>query len=230
MGFLEFLKRWPKVEGEIGYFNLTEWWLSTFTEVERNHIESVYRPLGCSLDDETPRPLTQGQISWSSGSASKLLYGLASWFYNPVDRYIAHRILAKAEELAESSGDVLDLHFTYHAMIQIYYKDRDAGPVALNDAIVACEKQIALSPKTIEAFKKEFPDHPLPNHLGFTQLAIIREKQGDYIEAIRLSKLAMEQGWSGDWEDRITRYEKKLNRGKVLNKKKGEMKKGKEPN
>jgi len=41
-------------------------------------------------------------------------------------------------------------------------------------------------------------------------LAIIREKQGDYPAAIRLSQEAMKQGWRGaGWEGRIQRCQRK---------------------
>jgi hypothetical protein len=80
-----------RVEEEICYFGLAEWWLSTFTEAERNYIESFYHPfsfkvsLGDSEFGEMPkldvslsysygggtekdeRPLTQGQYSGYSG-------------------------------------------------------------------------------------------------------------------------------------------------------------------
>jgi hypothetical protein len=55
-----------------------------------------------------------------------------------------------------------------------------------------------------------------PIGTSFYQLTVIRDKQGNYEEAIRLSRLALEQGWAGDWERRIVRYEKKLlKRGRV---------------
>ncbi len=44
------------------------------------------------------------------------------------------------------------------------------------------------------------------------QLAIVREKQKNYTEAIRIAKEALSQGWSGDWERRIVRCKNKLTR------------------
>jgi hypothetical protein len=49
----------------------------------------------------------------------------------------------------------------------------------------------------------------LPEHVGYKQLAIIRERAGDYAEALRLSKEAKREKWAGDWENRIARLEKK---------------------
>jgi hypothetical protein len=96
-------------------------------------------------------------------------------------------------------------------MVPIYYRDRDTDPDALAAAIDACEKQIALGPEAAEAFEAEYPtDSTLPSHRGFTQLAIIREKEHNYADAIRLAQDAMSQGWAGDWEKRIERCEKRL--------------------
>ncbi len=108
-------------------------------------------------------------------------------------------------------GCVLDLHFTYSEMIPIYYRDRDGDSAAVDAAIATCEKQVALAPEAAQAFKVEYPtDSELPGHRGFNQLAIIREKERNYPEVIRLASEAMAQGWAGNWENRIARCEKRL--------------------
>lgn len=38
-----------EIKGEIGYFGLQDWWLSSFTQVERDHIEDVFHPMGSGL-------------------------------------------------------------------------------------------------------------------------------------------------------------------------------------
>jgi len=206
--------RQPKIEGAIGHLGLTDWWLSTFSESERERIESLYQPMG----HPRPRPLTQGQIVATSQRPAQLLWGLASWLQKAPDRPLARRVLAKALELARAANDVLDQHFTYQTMIETSYKDRDADAGALDMAITACEEQIALAPRAARAFRSEYGDGSLPAHRGFEQLAIIREKQGDYAEAIRLSRLALEQEWAGDWRGRIARCEKKALRQAVRHK------------
>lgn len=193
-----------RIRGAIGYFGLDEWWLATFTEAEREYIESIYHPFG----DPNPRPLTEGGILSTTQTAAGLLNGLATWFKRGNDRHIAHRLLAKAEAMAGS--DILDRHFSYQGMIQTYYPDRDRDPRALPKTIRACEKQIALAPKAAKAFKEQYRGALLPHHVGFTQLAILREKEGAYAEAMQLSRVAMKQGWAGDWGKRIARCEAKL--------------------
>ena len=176
----------------------------TFTETERKYIDSA------SMSPTGGGPLTEGHISYSSGTAAQLLSGLATNFYKPQDRRIARLMLSKAEELAKASGNVLDLHFVYAGMVKTFYADRDTELGALDFAIAACEKQIALAPEAAKAWKSEYPKEPLPAHTGYTQLAIIREKQKNLREAISLSRLATEQGWAGEWEQRIARNEKRL--------------------
>jgi tetratricopeptide (TPR) repeat protein len=207
MSFFRRSSRAPKVGGEIGYHGLADWWLSNFTEEERNYIESRYKPLGLGTTNE--RPLTQGTNSWSSGRAAQFLSGLSTNFQGPKDRHIARRLLIKAEQVSGST--ILDRHFVYSEMIQVYYRDRDNDPNSLDEAIRACEKQIEIGPEAVQAWRAEYPtDAELPAHRGFTQLAIIREKERNYAEAIRLAKEAMEQGWAGDWDTRIARCETRI--------------------
>lgn len=110
------------------------------------------------------------------------------------------------------TGNGLDEHFKISEEIIICYRQRDKIPGMLERAIETCRKQIDLSSKAAQLFKDEYPNQPLPCHVGYDQLVIIYSKQSKYKEAIDLCKQAKEQGWCGDWDRRIKRYEKKLNR------------------
>jgi hypothetical protein len=210
--------RQETVEGFIGHYGLSDWWLATFDADERPHIEERYRP---PLPPEAPPAmadgqLTHGRVTWPVRSAAAFLTGLASWFFTRRDRHLARRMLAKAEQLLEEQRrpPVLDWHFLDQALIRAYYPDR-RDPVAFAQVVVAAERQIALAPRAAAAFRRINPDAPLPEHLGYRQLAIAREKQGRLDEAIRLSRQALSQGWAGDWERRIARIErKKTKRGR----------------
>lgn len=196
-----------KIGGEIGYYDLEDWWLSTFTDAERDCIEAVYHPMGADPDS---RPLTEGKLTYSSQNAAGLLQNLAGWFNKPGDREIAKKIIAKANELAGEGDDVLDQHFALQQRMEIYYRERDADPDALNEAIKACEDQIKLAPAAAKQFLKEYPKQPLPGHAGYTQLAIILKKQGRYKEVVGLCQRAKAQGWTGDWEGRIIEAQRRL--------------------
>ncbi len=222
------LKGKPKIEGGLGYFGLEDWWLSTFSQDEREYIENIYRPISSRDFDVSQKdgkfsstynpvnigdhhkPLTEGKIGFTTQTAVSLLSSLSGWFRKAQDRSIAKRILAKAEELVKNTDDFLDLHFLYLALIQSAYKARETDPTALDAAIEACKKQIAIAPKAAEEFKRGEYFKTLPEHTGYTQLAIIREKQRDYTEAIQLATQAKRQGWNGDWDKRVERCKAKI--------------------
>ena len=188
--------------------DLMMWWETEFNEEERNHILSKYQPLGLDSD---MRPSIE-HIIGTDGRAQLPLSTLATWFASPPsDLPLARRIIDKAVALGEGkSGQILDRHFVYQSMITVYYRDRNRDPAALELAIEACNSQIALGEQAARAFFGEYPSEPLPTHIGFKQLAIIREKQKDFAEAIRIAHEALRQGWSGDWEKRIGRCRKRM--------------------
>jgi len=195
-----------KVKGQIGYYGLEDWWLSEFSEEERSHIEEVFQPMG---SEPGSKSLTEGELSYSSQNAAGLLHALAGWFNKPGDREIAKKIIAKATELAQDGNDVLDLHFSLQQKMEIYYREREADPKAMDEAIKACEDQIRIAPQAARQFLKEYPGQPVPGHAGYTQLAIILKKQDKHQEVIVLCEKAKEQGWAGDWDKRIADAQKK---------------------
>ena len=149
-----------------------------------------------------------GDITHASGSAAGLLSALSGWFRKRKHKGIAFRIIDKAEELAPQA-EVLKRHFLYQAKIQTYYPFRDEDDIALRRAIEGCEQQIKMSSEAAKAFREKYRGE-LPAHIGYQQLAIIREKQGDFESAINISQKACDDGWAGDWENRIERCKKKL--------------------
>lgn len=142
--------------------------------------------------------------------------------------HFGDRELDELHQQSERAQARFGKHLEYIEPIQLWYKRRDADPNARQNAIDACERQIALSREAISAWHEwgrlndeilqylgdRNPRKPwgIPSHTGFTQLAIIREKDGDYAEAIRLCKQAKSDGWAGDWDKRILRLEHKQSR------------------
>lgn len=193
-----------KIGGAIKYYDLSDWWLTSFTDIERKRVLTVF----------TDKNFIEGDVDFLGGSPAGYLFPIASWFKTTQDRNIAYKFLDKAEALS-SKELVLEKHFLYQTKIEVYYRFRNDDNFALAKAIEACEQQILLSQQAVLAFRKEYKDDVLPSHTGYTQLAIIREKEGKFVDAIRLSKDALAQGWGGDWESRIKRYEDKLKKQKI---------------
>jgi len=208
MGVFNIFKKEPKqIKGSIGYLGLSDWWLSDFSEPEREYIVKKFQPLGSCGES-----LIKGDISYTTETPIGLLSALAGWFNKKDDRTIAYRMIKKAEEMINGSSDILDIHFLYQSKLETYYRNRDNDPDAIEKAIGACKQQMAISPRAKVAFKKEYKDSPLPGHKGFKQLVKIEEKQKNFETAIKIGKEALKQGWSGDWEKRIERCLKKLDK------------------
>ncbi len=110
---------------------------------------------------------------------------------------------------------LVDRHYLYQQDIASYYRKRNEDPLALDKAMAACLQQIEIAPQVSHLFKK---DRGIVNrdgslavgHKGFEQLAVVYEKQGKFQEAIDLSLQAQQQGWAGDWENRVQRCHKRM--------------------
>jgi len=212
------------IRGYIGRFGLAGWWLTELSEEERLTVQSRWGRWVSASDPSHEAVafdgaylLLQAEDPEYGGTAASFLANLAEWLNTPSTRHVARRVLEKAEAVC---ADALDRHCVYQAMIPVYYRDRDKGPGYLAAAISACRKQIAVAPEAIRNWSKRYR-RVVPTHKGFEQLAIIREKEGDYQAAIRLATEAMEQGWGwkADWERRIRRCELKLTRASSVRKK-----------
>jgi len=131
MGLFDFLKRKKPIKGTIGYFNLSDWWLSEFTEDERVYIQGKFQPLGSSGNS-----LTEENITSTSQTSIGFLSNLSGWFSKKEDRSIAYKIISKAEQLINNDSNVLDIHFLYSAKIEIMYKDRDVISDGLEKSVV----------------------------------------------------------------------------------------------
>ncbi len=192
------------VDGYIGAYDLNEWWFNTFTKQEREYIVAKYSPMGL-----TSCTLTNGQAHINE-HVSIFLANLSNWFSTKDDLNIAIRILDKAEELFSNKIRVLDRHFYYMNTLKIYYKDR-SNETSLEKAIYYCNKQIELAPKAKTEFLKDNNDR-LPKHTGYEQLAIIEEKRGNLDKALALSLQAKAEGWNNEWDNRIEKLQKKINK------------------
>lgn len=85
-----------KVEGLLEYFDLQDWWFSTFTEPERVYIDNRFQLMGMQ-----PHRLTKGKIIEYSLPAPEFLNALNTWFKSNKDSNIADRIHLKLIEISK---------------------------------------------------------------------------------------------------------------------------------
>lgn len=190
-------------KGSLGYYSLIDWWNNQFSETEQTYILKKNIPIGGSY-------LTSGTIIDSSASVINFLNGLQSWFTNLTDESISEKILIKGESLINKNIPILDIHFLYGSMIEHYYKKRKIDSIFYELAKKYCKRQIEISTIVKKAFQKEPWYDSLPGHKGYNQFAIILEKEKQYKQAINICIEAKNIGWKSDWEKRITRLKKKL--------------------
>lgn len=202
-------RRSKKIEGAIAFHSLDRWWRTSFTEKEAEYIDRKFKPMGAGPDYS----LIRGECLASSQSAAGFLIGLSSWFRGPEDRSIQFKILREAENRAK---DILDRHFVYSCLIDYHHYGVRSHSNNKPETVRYCDLQISIASKASKEFKKEFRKSPLPRHVGFDTLAIIREREGDFAGAMEICRQARKAGWAGDWDKRIGRCRGKVEKQKSL--------------
>jgi tetratricopeptide (TPR) repeat protein len=197
----------PTDKGSLGYYSLLDWWNNEFSKTQQTYILEKYIPMGGSN-------LTTGTIIDSSASAINFLNSLHSWFTNLAEEIISEKILIKAESLIKKNTSILDIHFLYGSIINHYYKKRNIDSRFYDLAKKYCKEQIEISIIVKKTFQEEPWYDNLPSHKGYHQLAIILEKEKKYKEAIEICFEANDIGWNSDWNKRIIRLNKKLEKEK----------------
>lgn len=200
---LSMFRRKSSVGGLIAHLGLTEWWMAELTAEERATILSRYQPLGGGSVS-----LIEGAVLSTSQSPLHLLWGLATWFKKQEDWVLAQKIFDAGTERLHSSSP-LDAHFFHQTRIEFFYRLRDHYPSSLALAERACQDQIAIASAAAKELAPQ-QNGQLPSHKGFSQLAVLLEKQGRLQEAIEVCNTAQAGGWSGDWQSRVEKLSKKL--------------------
>lgn len=121
-----------------------------------------------------------------------------------------------------NANKAIDQHFKY---LQAIRDTKDPGKKqALSELQASISKEAMQAMKVVHDFSErrsrqihqehggKHKSHPFtaPTHTGYTNMAILLEKEKNYPEAIRISRHAKSEGWNGDWDKRIARCESKL--------------------
>jgi hypothetical protein len=213
MGFFSSMNENKEVNGLIEYFELNEWF-ATLSEEEKQKMRK-YSSMGIGGN---PDCLEHGDIS-----SSQTIHGFLSGIgYNAVfvkDFIFAEKILLKTLSIPDCNP--LDYHFITQSLIELYYKQRDIVPNAIDKCIDYCIKDIKQIEIFIETWNKEqyrigIPKNQiiLPHFLSLERLAIIYEKQGKIREAIEICNIALKYNFrdstKGGFEGRLIKLQKKL--------------------
>lgn len=215
MGILNFLKKnrtTPK--GLLAYYDLEEWFLSLSCEKQAKIREC--HSMGMGID---PNDLEFGDFGSSSSSNSGKQMFLNGLGGNSLSqKYYALTEIILLEALESKDDNVIDRHFTYNSLIDLYYKQRESSPDAIEKCIKYCVEDINILEDFLQAFKMEYGDPTPPVIPSIKRLIIIYEKSGNFEEGIKLCGMAQELSLSdttkGGFEGRQVKLEKKLKRQK----------------
>ena len=165
-----------KVEGKIAYYELQDWWFSTFTESERVYIDDCYIPMGAP-----PHTLTRGNIKGLLLPAPEFLNGLNTWFRSAKDSNIADRIHQKIIDLGREKpiskpGYYCGRHFTTWV--------RDFEILKKKNENLELEKLLIELVKATEEQSVEDGMGVAPAY--YNELAILYRKQKDYSKEVSI--------------------------------------------
>lgn len=220
----------------LDYYNLKEWWNTALTPAQRDQIARDYQPMGYPSGE---RYLYEKQVGKSYCETDKcfLLDVLACVAKDDAKGIIRDKTEeAVKEALSQPRKNYKDIHLALTGLIKYHYRLRE-NPAHYDKAKELCLLQISIAKQAANAFSQ--PPKPkgislkkleamighklvgydipqiMPSHVGFKQLAIILEKEGDFTGALKLAKQALEQGWSDDYQKRIEKLNNKLAKQKT---------------
>lgn len=199
-------RRRKKIYGFIGYYKLDDFWLKTLNKNERKIViqNNTYAGLGTDSKD-----IAETKIHNTSQSKLSFIRSQISLHKKPDSKDIGLKFIDLGNKELANAKDIVEKHFYYATLIEFYYRFR-ADDNNYELAKDACRNQIKISKKAKAEIIKELHLEQLTGHTGFYQLAVILEKEKKFDESIEICKKALNEGWSGDWNKRIDRMNKKV--------------------
>ena len=215
--------------GILQVYGLTEWWNENFSDREKILLSREYTMkydsnyLGIDELDENILTESNVVVFYTTDDIHKINFNQKAFLIQQSSvisflrelsfcvkrkggRSTIDKINKKIEELIPHENlAIVDIHFYFMGQIGYYYSGRDLKQEFYEKMIYYCKKQIEIAPMAAKAFSEMGSDGFIPSHTGYKRLAIILEKEKKYEEAIYYCKLALSQGWNGDWESRINR-------------------------
>jgi hypothetical protein len=216
-------------------YDLKEWWNTSLTPEQRNQIARDYQPMGFILGVPYLYAKIVGNDNCETGKCC-FLDVLACVATDGAKVIVANKTEVTVKEaLNQPRKNFKDIHLALTGLIKHYYRQRD-DQAHYQKAKELCWLQISISTHAAKTFSK--PIQPkgislkklegilgrklagygtpqtLPSHVGYKQMAIILEKEGDLEGAIKLSQKALKQGWTDNYDKRIVKLAAKLARRK----------------
>lgn len=122
--------------GLFGYFNLSDWFKSSFSESEKNLMRDNFQAIGIGYSE-----LVEGKASMPLVSSIWLLTTVAENFIRKKEmQNISLKFLMKGESIIDQKKSYSDLHFLYLIFTKVYKAQKNTEKV-----IEYSKKMIAIS-------------------------------------------------------------------------------------
>ncbi|MHB9133324.1 MAG: hypothetical protein ACYDBB_19820 [Armatimonadota bacterium] len=142
------------IEVGIDYFGLNDWWQGTFTQEERDCMQTMQLGDVTGVEETYPGEDADYDYIQKYRMIDMCVVGkqVANFLANELGLFTYFpRVFDKVEQLAISAEDYMYLYGTYNSAIYHFYPLRHTDPTALDITIQMCEKQIAMTPEMLHA-------------------------------------------------------------------------------
>lgn len=186
---------------------LIKLWQS-FSKNEKEIINNYYKNEGMgSIDIYKDEP---GLNNYDFREITSLIY-----IGNQTKNYsIAYKSISYLYDNNISGRNPVDIHFFYNECIALYYKPKNVDLLDIEKTKKYCYLDIELSLKEEEIIRS-IGDGDFPFMPSFKQLAIILEKEKNYIKAIRVCEIAiklnLDDKTKGGYIKRLEKLKKNIN-------------------
>lgn len=218
-----FVQNYADQKGEnnsTNYATLDEWADSALTSEEAEQVQ-------CDSDYFTKEIERDSVIDAKTVRAVALM---AQEFSKKVDLHIGIKFANFGFDSVGLVRKAIDRHHVLSSLAEVFYKDR-ANDDSVGKFEKACRMSFRFSGKVLPMLQKEAYKSLIDNfkpeqenwvkeqtniqyHYGYKQMAIHLDKKKEFAEAIKLCEKARDEGWFGDWDERIEKLQKKLDKQK----------------
>ena len=175
--------------GLLGYFNLSDWFDSSFSKSERNLMRDNFQAIGIRYSD-----LIEGDSKMPSNSSVWLLTTVAGNFIRKKEmQNICVKFLIKAESMIDQKKSYSDLHFLYLIFNKVYKAQKNT-----NKVLEYSKKMIAISEYVNNEFIKQFGKNDVA-HQGFIDYLDFLEETNNENEILKIEEKARRENWKGPW-------------------------------
>lgn len=188
--------------GLLGYFELSNWYNSNFSESEKDTIKKLYRPMGGSYETLVSTPL-----QYIDKSNVWLLNMIAGHLIDHTEAStIAIKVLKKGEDLVNDDTNSTDKHFLFLSFIKFYKSQQNELEVRKY-----ATRMVDISEAVSNEFKREYGRNGV-SHQGFIDLLQILIAERNYDLASHYINKAKNEEWRGPWDSFAHEIEKHSSR------------------